>query len=39
MNKLFALIFLLVFTGTSFVNQVTAQETVSRIIEDGGTGP
>ncbi|MDA3927657.1 MAG: hypothetical protein PF541_01770 [Prolixibacteraceae bacterium] len=38
-TKIYILIFLLAMAGLTFVNTVVAQETASRIIEDGGTGP
>ncbi|MFA9390365.1 MAG: hypothetical protein ACERKD_11175 [Prolixibacteraceae bacterium] len=39
MKKIQALIFILVMAGITFANHVKAQETASRMIEDGGTGP
>lgn len=38
MKKFYAVIFVLVMAGITSLNQVVAQETESRIIEDGGSG-
>jgi len=38
MKKIHRVLFLLVVLAAVFANQIIAQETVSRIVEDGGTG-
>jgi len=39
MKKMHFLFVVLALTGLSFLNPVAAQETASRVVEDGGTGP
>lgn len=39
MKKIYAFFVALALTGLSFLNPVAAQETASRVVEDGGTGP
>ena len=39
MKKMYAFFVALALTGLSFLNPVAAQETASRVVEDGGTGP
>lgn len=38
MKKIHRVLFLLVVLAAAFVNRATAQESASRIVEDGGTG-
>jgi hypothetical protein len=38
MHKIYFLALVLALAGSTFVNQVSAQETATKIVEDGGTG-
>jgi hypothetical protein len=39
MKKMYVVFIALALTALSFLNPVVAQETASRVVEDGGTGP